>query len=371
MSLPNSPESWDLLISRLDHADFIKPLPGSMTVMHYLHNQQPIIDAQEWYRQQGKPISPLFIPKETHTMNQCEIDGCEHMIREKCNYEGWNDETWTQCGRKSCGYFHKKETKMIQEKDCRRCEKYDAEGYCNTPAGNKFVPAVENACLDNFTPVQGRDCRNCQRFSGQGKVCTGCESTAHTLTSGCPRHIPLQTSKPSPTVLTYTDEEESKFRVIKGDKTLSLENAWASRPCSDEYRNMSMRFTRAGFNPDTEIPFTQENLDLLSDSAFAWLLDGEFFIEAKEKEVEETFKIGDWFAERMSGALAILSLTQTRPGPHISMIPVEGSQPGRVWDSMSPVQVANTDKITWEDIEKLTGAKDWFRPTTPPEIKNT
>jgi hypothetical protein len=121
---------------------------------------------------------------------------------------------------------------------------------------------------------------------------------------GCPSFTPIQTSQPSPTVLTYNFEDgEDTIRITKGDKTLSLENIWASRPCSGEYRDMSVIFTNRGFNPNAEIPFTQENLDLLSDLAFAWLLDGGFFIKAEEEG--PTYRVGQWFEKEGSARYLI------------------------------------------------------------------
>ncbi|KKL09396.1 hypothetical protein LCGC14_2566310, partial [marine sediment metagenome] len=65
-------------------------------------------------------------------------------------------------------------------------------------------------------------------------------------------------------------------------------------------------FLGNGFNIDTEIMFTHGNLSLLSDTAFAWLLDSNFFLSAPKEE--PIYKVGQWF-EGISKALYLLCET--------------------------------------------------------------
>ncbi len=293
-------------------------------------------------------------------MNQCEIDGCMKMIDGKCTANNFNPETWKLVGKGNkytlCYAFtHKpKETPMIQERDCRRCEKYDEEGNCthSRRPEDKFRPTVSAAC-PSLTPVQGHDCRNCQRFNGQGQPCGISGIHARTLNSACDDFDPLQTSQPSPTVLTYTDEDEEEVRIVKGDKTLSLENIWASRPCGDEYRKMSVAFTDKGFNPNTEIPFTQENLDLLSDAAFMWLFEGEFFFKAKERvEEKPAYKVGQWF-ERTPPSCKYLIIQECRPRRY-SLLALSRI-PGTCYSAIADTEKELSDLIhkEWTDLTPI------------------
>ncbi len=193
----------------------------------------------------------------------------------------------------------------IQEKDCRRCEKFDEKGHCTARLGGNKVEMPRIPCFD-FTPIPGRDCRNCQRFNGYGNECLDKEGesrrAANHLTHACIHFNPVsQTTKPSPTILTYQD-----LKIIRGDKTLSLENIQKSTPCEDEFRNMAIVFMGVGFNFDSEIFFTQENLSLLSNSAFNWLLGQDFFLNAPKDE--PTYKVGQWF-KGVSKALYLLCET--------------------------------------------------------------
>ena len=131
---------------------------------------------------------------------------------------------------------------------------------------------------------------------------------------------------------------------------------------------MSIAFTQIGFNPSAEIPFTQSRLDLLSDIAFAWLLDSDFFLNAPKEEPEQTFKIGDWFLDRYED---LFLLSETQKPDHIGMIGITDRHLGKTWDPRSPIKVDNLDEITWQDINKLTGVPNWFTPTTPPTITKT
>ncbi len=226
--------------------------------------------------------------------NQCQTDGCSYMVEGRCVALNYNPKTWTLRGNKGCHAFTKKETKMLEEKDCRRCEKFD-EGRCVDSTANFEVRMPETACQD-FTPILGRDCRNCEGFNGKDQYCTNAPASmvAHVLTATCDYFNPIQTSKPSPTILTFQD-----IRIVKGDKTLSLKNIWDYKPCGEEFRDMTVVFTSSGFNIDSVIPFTQENLGLLSPAAFNWLLSKDFFLKAPKEE--PTYKVGQWF-ECSSGA---------------------------------------------------------------------
>ena len=79
----------------------------------------------------------LFDKKETTEMNQCETDGCSYMLEGRCTALNYNPKTWTLRGTKGCHAFTKKEAKMLEEKDCRRCEKLNEEGEC-TDTGGRF-----------------------------------------------------------------------------------------------------------------------------------------------------------------------------------------------------------------------------------------
>ena len=220
--------------------------------------------------------------------NQCQTDGCSYMFEGRCTALNYNPKTWTLRGTKGCGDFTKKETKMLEEKDCRRCEKLD-EKMCKDGAVTFEVRMPETAC-PNFTPVQGRDCRNCERFSGKNQHCTDVPGivAARTFKEGCDYFDSIQTTKPLPTILNFQN-----IRVVEGDKTLSLENIWNYKPCGEGFRDMTVVFTSHGFNIDSEIPFTHGNLNLLSPAAFSWLLNEDFFILAPKEE--PTYKVGQWF----------------------------------------------------------------------------
>ena len=95
---------------------------------------------------------------------------------------------------------------MLEEKDCRRCEKLNEEGKCTRGLGASFEPTLPVGCSirEGFTPVLGRDCRNCQRFNGKGQHCTDMPDNraARTFNQACDDFYSIQTSKPSPTILT-------------------------------------------------------------------------------------------------------------------------------------------------------------------------
>ena len=263
-------------------------------------------------------------------------------------------------------HFNLRETnKMnIQEKDCRRCEKFNEEGYCIHEPNNKFKPDIATCCFSEFTPVQGRDCRNCERFNGIEKDCAdkeGCRNwAANYPKNACKDFDPLSTSKPSPTTLTYTDEDEDTFRVIKGDKKLTLDNIFSERPCGNEYRKMSVVFTQAGFNPDTEIDFQQDNLDRLSDLAFHWLLEEDFLIKAEEEK--PVYKVGQWF-KLESDPRNLYVLCEGREPQSVLLI--------RVFGHLEPTQCSPGKWNTIKQVDIGPGQAHWQNliPIDPPVIK--
>lgn len=247
----------------------------------------------------------------------------------------------------------KETTKMISEKDCRRCERYDEEGRCK---GN-FKSDTELGC-DDFTPISGRDCRNCNKFEGHRIECSDQSHLASTpLSSPCSDFTPIQTTKPklkpSPTILTYTDEEDSKFRVTKGDKTLSLENIWASKPCGDEYRKMNIAFTGKGYDLNDDIPFTEGNLTILSDIAFAWLLDEGFFIKAEEER--PIYEVGQWFKGDSDASYLLCNIDSP---PRVMLLCVGGTykqarqcRPG-IWNTIEEASKA-IGHTCWQSLEPI------------------
>jgi len=177
---------------------------------------------------------------------------------------------------------------------CTECEHLrEEDGYCLKA---NFNPIIANGCSPNHS------------FTPKSKEKTQCqiEGCIHAIDDGCTHAFYIKGWKfRGQANCGHFDKGEKKMEkhnyltrdgvnVTTAEQILSLDNVWDHGPCSDEFSAMCKIFMDAGYNFTDEIPFTQTNLNLLSRTAFNWLIAEDFLAIVKEVTI---YRDGQWFKD--------------------------------------------------------------------------
>ena len=200
-------------------------------------------------------------------LTKCQIDDCQYATDGGCLHPSYGLK-WKLSGNYECFAFTKKE-KDMEPDNCSNCA----------------FKGVRKS-RTRFSCKDGGDTRMgpCHSYEREG----------------------LNFTKDDQPILTFNGK-----RITHTDKVLSLAYIWNENPCSDEFDNMCEVYIDAGFRFTETIPFTQDNLDLLSDTAFDWLLHRGFFEEVKE-EMFNLYKNGQWFQNGRNVYFIIQSADKTK-----------------------------------------------------------
>jgi len=200
-------------------------------------------------------------------LTKCQIDDCQYATDGGCNHSDQSDG-WSFIGIR-CFAFTKKEKDMAPD-NCSNC------AFKGVRTSNTRFQCLRGAAGSTTSMP-------CSDYKRE-KLITKDDQLLLTFNGK---------------LITHTDME------------LSLAEVWNEDPCSDEFDNMCEVYIDAGFRFTETIPFTQDNLDLLSDTAFDWLLYRGFFEEVKE-EMFNLYKNGQWFKDGRFSYFIIQSADKTK-----------------------------------------------------------
>ena len=201
-------------------------------------------------------------------LTKCQIDDCQYATDGGCFHPSYGLK-WKLCGDYECFAFTKKE-KDMEPDNCSNC------AFKGVRMSNTRFQCLHGAAGS----IISLPCSDYERE----KLIT----------------------KDDQLLLTFNDK-----RITHTDMDLSLARVWDEEPCHNEFNKMCEVYIDAGFRFTETIPFTKDNLDMLSDTAFDWLLHRGFFEEVKE-EMFNLYKDGQWFQHESFLYFIIQSADKTK-----------------------------------------------------------